>query len=129
MKTTISELKNFDGKKVTLNGWVYNIRSIGKIWFLILRDGSGLVQCVVIDKETGSYLSGRGAGNILMEIDTNGKFNMWGDFITFDGIYNFKNLSVIDKKFNLESISKKLKNFKDSQNSKTNEIFISFVDK
>jgi hypothetical protein len=57
---------------------------------------------IVIDKETGSYLSGRGAGNILMEIDTNGKFNMWGDFITFDGIYNFKNLSVIDKKFNLK---------------------------
>ena len=52
MNTTIAELKNFDGKKVTLNGWVYNIRSIGKIWFLILRDGSGLVQCVVIDKET-----------------------------------------------------------------------------
>ena len=57
---------------------------------------------VVIDKETGSNLSGRGAGNILMEIDTNGKFNMWGDFITFDGIYNFKNLSVINKKFNLK---------------------------
>ena len=52
MNTTISELKNFDGKNVTLNGWVYNIRSIGKIWFLILRDGSGLVQCVVVDKET-----------------------------------------------------------------------------
>ena len=57
---------------------------------------------VVIDKETGSFLSGHGAGNILMEIDTNGKFNMWGDFITYDGIYNFKNLSVIDKKFNLK---------------------------
>jgi len=57
---------------------------------------------VVIDKESGSFLSGHGAGNILMEIDTNGKFNMWGDFITYDGIYNFKNLSVIDKKFNLK---------------------------
>jgi len=56
---------------------------------------------VVIDKESGSFLSGHGAGNILMEIDTNGKFNMWGDFITFDGIYNFKNFNVIDKKFNL----------------------------
>ena len=56
---------------------------------------------VVIDKESGSFLSGHGAGNILMEIDTKGKFNMWGDFITFDGIYNFKNLNVIDKKFNL----------------------------
>ncbi len=57
---------------------------------------------VVIDKESGSFLSGHGAGNILMEIDTNGKFNMWGDFITYDGIYNFKNLSIIDKKFNLK---------------------------
>ncbi len=57
---------------------------------------------IVIDQETGSYLSGRGAGNLLMEINTNGKFNMWGDFITFDGIYNFKNLGVIDKKFNVK---------------------------
>ena len=58
---------------------------------------------IVIDKETGSYLNGRGAGNLFMEINTNGKFNIWGDFITFDGIYNFKNLGVIDKKFNLKS--------------------------
>ena len=50
---------------------------------------------IVIDKETGSYLNGRGAGNLFMEINTNGKFNIWGDFITFDGIYNFKNLGVI----------------------------------
>ncbi|MEK9614143.1 MAG: translocation/assembly module TamB domain-containing protein, partial [Flavobacteriaceae bacterium] len=54
---------------------------------------------IVIDQETGSYLNGRGAGNLFMEIDTNGKFNMWGDFISFDGIYNFKNLGLIDKKF------------------------------
>ena len=57
---------------------------------------------IVIDKETGSYLDGRGSGNILMEINTKGKFNMWGDFITFGGVYNFKNLSVIDKKFNVK---------------------------
>ena len=57
---------------------------------------------IVIDQETGSYLSGRGAGNLFMEINTKGKFNMWGDFITYDGIYNFKNLGVIDKKFNVK---------------------------
>ena len=57
---------------------------------------------IVIDQETGSYLSGRGGGNLFMEINTNGKFNMWGDFITFEGIYNFKNLGVIDKKFSLK---------------------------
>lgn len=57
---------------------------------------------IVIDQETGSSLSGRGAGNLFMEINTNGKFNMWGDFITYEGIYNFKNLGLIDKKFNVK---------------------------
>ena len=57
---------------------------------------------IVIDQETGSYLSGSGAGNLLMEIDTKGKFNMWGDFSTYAGIYNFKNLGLIDKKFNVK---------------------------
>jgi hypothetical protein len=57
---------------------------------------------IVIDQETGSFLSGRGAGNLFMEVNTLGKFNMWGDFITYDGIYNFKNLGVIDKKFDVK---------------------------
>ena len=57
---------------------------------------------IVIDQETGSFLKGRGAGSLFMEINTLGKFNMWGDFITYDGIYNFKNLGVIDKKFNVK---------------------------
>jgi len=57
---------------------------------------------IVIDRETGSYLSGRGVGNFLMNINTNGKFNMWGDFIAYEGIYNFKNLGVIEKRFNLK---------------------------
>ncbi|MEE8336091.1 MAG: asparagine--tRNA ligase [Candidatus Neomarinimicrobiota bacterium] len=48
---TIKDLEKFEGKEVTLNGWVYNLRSIGKIWFLILRDGTGLVQCVVVKSE------------------------------------------------------------------------------
>ena len=54
MNTTISTLNKYDGKEVTLNGWQHNIRSVGKIWFLILRDGTGLVQCVVVNKETDS---------------------------------------------------------------------------
>ncbi len=47
-KVTIRNLKDHIGEEVTLNGWVYNKRSIGKVWFLILRDGSGMTQCVVV---------------------------------------------------------------------------------
>ena len=46
-KTYISQLKNYVGKEVTLSGWMYNRRSSGKMIFIILRDGTGLCQCVV----------------------------------------------------------------------------------
>ena len=55
MKTvTIKDLKNHKNEEVKINGWVYNRRSIGKVWFLILRDGTGLLQCVVVDGESDS---------------------------------------------------------------------------
>ena len=51
---TIKNLKNHENEEVKINGWVYNRRSIGKVWFLILRDGTGLLQCVVVDGESDS---------------------------------------------------------------------------
>ncbi|MHC4458268.1 MAG: asparagine--tRNA ligase [Planctomycetota bacterium] len=44
---TIGNLSEFVGKEVTLAGWLYQARSSGKIQFLIIRDGTGLCQCVV----------------------------------------------------------------------------------
>jgi asparaginyl-tRNA synthetase len=46
-KTHISELKNNVGNEVTLAGWLYQSRASGKIQFVIIRDGTGLCQCVV----------------------------------------------------------------------------------
>ena len=46
MRYYISDLKNYVGQKVELRGWVYNLRSSGKVKFLVLRDGTGLCQCV-----------------------------------------------------------------------------------
>lgn len=54
---TISELKNFVGQEVTLYGWLYHKRSSGKIKFLVLRDGTGYVQCV--------YFKGNVSDNIF----------------------------------------------------------------
>ena len=47
----IKNLDQFENQEVELRGWVYNIRSIGKIWFVILRDGTGLLQGVVVKGE------------------------------------------------------------------------------
>jgi asparaginyl-tRNA synthetase len=46
-QTYINQLKDHIGEEVTLKGWLYNTRSSGKLVFLQLRDGSGIVQCVV----------------------------------------------------------------------------------
>jgi len=57
---------------------------------------------ITIDQETGSYISGIGNGNLFMEIDSDGKFNIFGDYTTTEGEYNFKDLALIDKKFRLK---------------------------
>lgn len=57
---------------------------------------------IVVDPETKSFMRGIGAGNLLLEIDTAGSFAMWGDFIAYEGIYNFRNLGLIDKTFRLQ---------------------------
>ena len=46
-QTYINELKDKIGETVTLKGWLYNSRSSGKLVFPQLRDGTGIVQCVV----------------------------------------------------------------------------------
>ena len=46
MRVYIADLKDHVGQTVTLNGWVYNHRSSGKIKFLLMRDGTGIAQCV-----------------------------------------------------------------------------------
>ena len=48
---TIGELSKFDDKTVTIRGWVYNKRSSGKIHFILVRDGSGIAQCVVVKNQ------------------------------------------------------------------------------
>ena len=49
----IKDIKNYKDKIVTLKGWVYNSRSSGKIGFLMLRDGFGIVQCIIEKSKLG----------------------------------------------------------------------------
>lgn len=43
----IEDIGAHAGETVTLQGWLYNKRSSGKLHFLQLRDGTGIIQCVV----------------------------------------------------------------------------------
>ena len=44
----ISELPLHAGEVVRIRGWVNNVRSSGKVAFVVMRDGSGLLQAVVV---------------------------------------------------------------------------------
>ena len=43
----IDKAADYVGQVQTVNGWVYNSRSSGKVAFVLVRDGSGIMQCVV----------------------------------------------------------------------------------
>src|SRR5438046_2894049 len=47
----VKDLPQHIGERVTVNGWLYNKRSSGKLQFPIIRDGSGYLQCVVFRKD------------------------------------------------------------------------------
>ncbi len=47
-RITIAQAGQHIGETVEIAGWLYNIRRSGKIAFPILRDGSGLMQCVAV---------------------------------------------------------------------------------
>jgi len=50
----IDELGRHIGEEVTLRGWLYNRRSSGKVHFLLVRDGSGICQCVASVADLGA---------------------------------------------------------------------------
>lgn len=54
---------------------------------------------IIVDPKTGSTLKGTGEGILLIEINTNGKFNMFGDFVVVTGLYNYRFGGIIDKTF------------------------------
>jgi asparaginyl-tRNA synthetase len=70
MQTYINQLSEHVGEEVTLKGWLYNLRSSGKLLFPQLRDGTGIVQGVVFKKavpeETWEALKGLGQESALV---------------------------------------------------------------
>ncbi len=89
MSTTvrIKDLAQHVGERVTINGWLYNKRTSGKLQFPIIRDGSGYLQCVVSKKEVseeswtdsdraGQEASVSATGNVVAEARAPGGVEM-----------------------------------------------------
>ncbi len=57
---------------------------------------------VVVDIKNNSTLKGRGEGILFIEINTLGRFNMWGDFLVYSAIYDFRYLGIVQKPFIVE---------------------------
>lgn len=52
METALIEnIAKYEGKEVQIRGWLYNKRSSGKLHFLQVRDGSGIIQAVIFKND------------------------------------------------------------------------------
>jgi asparaginyl-tRNA synthetase len=49
----VEDIGRYDGQVVTVKGWLYHMRSSGKLRFVVVRDGTGLVQCVASLADVG----------------------------------------------------------------------------
>jgi asparaginyl-tRNA synthetase len=60
--TEVQDLQTHAGSGVTVAGWVETVRVHGKVAFIVLRDGTGLVQCVLVKKalDEAAWLTGTG---------------------------------------------------------------------
>ena len=54
-RTYIESALQKTGQEVKLQGWVHILRNHGKIKFLILRDKTGLIQCVITSEYLESF--------------------------------------------------------------------------
>ena len=55
----VDKIAEYEGQEVTVQGWVYNRTDKGKLVFLLVRDGSGFVQCVAFKGDLDAALFDR----------------------------------------------------------------------
>ena len=87
------------GNKSTRNVKLDEIKGIEMEFNMDVTDDAEIE--IVIDPDSGSSIIGRGNGSILAQINTNDKFQMYGDFLVLNGYYNYSLGKLIQKKFKL----------------------------
>lgn len=58
---------------------------------------------IILDRQTGDIIKGRGNGELSLEIDTRGDFNIYGFYEILEGSYSFTLLNIVNKEFNVKN--------------------------
>ena len=69
----IKYLKDFEGKEVTLKGWVANKRTGKGLVFIRLRDGSGYCQCIANEDDLGGKFENAKSLTLESSLSVTGK--------------------------------------------------------
>lgn len=94
-RSYVKELKQ--GEKVLLKGWVFENRVLSKMAFLLLRDSSGFVQCVVKDRGLLGQVSGLTLESVVEIKGQVKKANVKAEFVRHDIEIEVSDLKILSK--------------------------------
>ncbi|NJB35344.1 translocation/assembly module TamB domain-containing protein [Croceivirga sp. JEA036] len=96
----INFIEENNGKRVEQDKAISDFQGIEMMFDLAVTPDAEVE--IIVDQQNGSLLRGTGEGLLLMEINTNGKFNMYGEFVVVTGEYHYKYGGLIDKRFSVK---------------------------
>lgn len=94
-RSFIKDVKS--GEEVLLNGWVHEIRNLSKISFILLRDYTGMIQCVVSDKDLMSKISDLSLESVIEVKGKAKKASVKAEFARKDVEVEVSDIKVLNK--------------------------------
>ncbi len=94
-RSYVSDIKS--GESILLKGWIHEIRGLSKMKFLLLRDSSGLVQCVVKDKKLMKEISNLTLESVVEITGKVKKANVKAELARHDVEVEVSGLKVLSK--------------------------------
>ncbi|MBL0745394.1 translocation/assembly module TamB domain-containing protein [Chryseolinea lacunae] len=95
--TFTKKIEKHVSKKVNLTGITFDLN----------LDVTPDAYCeIIFDLKAGDIIRGRGNGELRMQMDTKGEFNMYGPFEFTEGWYNFTLYDIINKEFEIQKGSR-----------------------
>jgi hypothetical protein len=94
-----------DTLSINLNGpGAPNTVELTGVNFELFLDVTPDAYCeIIFDIKSGDIIRGRGNGDIKLQLDTKGEFNMFGSISFTQGAYNFTLYDIINKEFEIEN--------------------------